>query len=127
MKPLIKYRGGKSKEIPNIKKQIPQFNGRYIEPFFGGGALYFYLEPQNAIINDINSKLIMFYDGVKTDFSNLRKELDAIEKIYEENRHDFDELKKLHPKKHVEDKNEYLYYQIRNMYNGLSEKNILML
>lgn len=33
MKPLIKYRGGKSKEIPNIEKQIPQFNGRYIEPF----------------------------------------------------------------------------------------------
>lgn len=94
MKPLIKYRGGKSKEIPNIEKQIPQFNGRYIEPFFGGGALYFYLEPQNAIINDINSKLIVFYDGVKTDFLNLRKELDAIEKIYEENRHDFDELKK---------------------------------
>ena len=38
MKPLIKYRGGKSKEIPNIEKQIPQFTGRYIEPFFGGGG-----------------------------------------------------------------------------------------
>ena len=58
MKPLIKYRGAKSKEIPNIEKQIPQFTGRYIEPFFGGGALYFHLEPQKAIINDINSKLL---------------------------------------------------------------------
>lgn len=122
MKPLIKYRGGKSKEIPNIEKQIPQFTGRYIEPFFGGGALYFHLEPQKAIINDINSKLIGFYNGVKSDYSNLRRELDEVEKIYEENRHDFDELKKLHPTEHVEDKNEYFYYQIRDMYNGLSEK-----
>lgn len=54
MKPLIKYRGGKSKEIPLIVSQIPRFRGRYIEPFFGGGALYFHLEPHRAIINDIN-------------------------------------------------------------------------
>lgn len=53
MKPLIKYRGGKSKEIPHIVTQIPRFSGRYIEPFFGGGALYFHLEPHRAIINDI--------------------------------------------------------------------------
>ena len=44
MKPMIKYRGGKSKEIPNIMWHIPRFTGRYIEPFFGGGALFFYLE-----------------------------------------------------------------------------------
>ena len=39
MKPLIKYRGGKTKEIPYIIKHIPKFNGRYIEPFFGGGIM----------------------------------------------------------------------------------------
>lgn len=122
MKPLIKYRGGKSKEIPYIQKHIPRFSGRYIEPFLGGGALYFYLEPKNAIINDINEKLIGFYDGVKNDYSRLRSELDEVEKIYEENRRDFDELKKLHPTERVEDKNEEFYYSIRNMYNGLEEK-----
>jgi DNA adenine methylase len=58
MKPLVKYRGGKSTEIPNIEKHIPGYKGRYIEPFFGGGALYFHLEPKHAIINDINYKLI---------------------------------------------------------------------
>jgi DNA adenine methylase len=65
MKPLIKYRGGKSKEIPQLIKHIPKYSGRYIEPFFGGGALYFYLEPKKAIINDINSKLMAFYLGVR--------------------------------------------------------------
>lgn len=93
MKPLIKYRGGKSKEISNIQKHIPLFSGRYIEPFFGGGALYFYLEPQNAIINDINEKLISFYKGVQSDYQNLRIELDNVEKQYEENRAAFEVLK----------------------------------
>ena len=46
MKPMIKYRGGKSKEIPHIMWHVPIFTGRYIEPFFGGGALFFYLEPR---------------------------------------------------------------------------------
>lgn len=80
MKPLVKYRGGKSKEISNLIKQIPQFSGRYIEPFFGGGALFFHLEPKRAIINDINSKLMTFYLGVKDNFENLKTELSEIEK-----------------------------------------------
>lgn len=86
MKPMLKYRGGKSKEIPNIMWHIPRFTGRYVEPFFGGGALYFYLEPREAIVNDINQQLINFYQGVRNDFKRLRKELDEIEALYEINR-----------------------------------------
>jgi DNA adenine methylase len=122
MKPLIKYRGGKSNEISNIEKHIPMYKGRYIEPFFGGGALYFHLEPKRAIINDINSKLMTFYSGIKNDYSNLRKELDEIEKIYEVNRKHFDTLKQQMPNKRVEDKNEELYYQLRDMFNDISKK-----
>jgi len=122
MKPLVKYRGGKSKEIPQIEKHIPDFNGRYIEPFFGGGALFFYLEPKKAIINDINSKLMAFYNGVKSDFNNLRRELSEIEKTYKTNRKKFESLKSQTPSERVEDDNEILYYQIRDMFNDLAEK-----
>jgi len=122
MKPLVKYRGGKSNEIPNIAQHIPNYKGRYIEPFFGGGALYFYLEPKRAIINDINSKLMAFYSGVRDGYSNLRKELDEIEKIYTANRRQFDALKRKTPNERVEDKNEELYYQLRDMFNDISEK-----
>jgi len=122
MKPMIKYRGGKSKEIPNIMLHIPRFAGRYIEPFFGGGALFFHLEPRKAIINDINAKLVNFYRGVRDDYPLLRKDLDELEAIYTRNRADFDALKSLHPNERVDDKNEHLYYRIRDMYNGLSEK-----
>lgn len=122
MKPLIKYRGGKSKEIPHIIKHIPEFKGRYIEPFFGGGALFFYLEPKNAIINDINTKLISFYKGIKNDFELVQNELTQIEKIYTLNRKNFEELKRKTPNLRVEDANELLYYQIRDMFNDLVEK-----
>lgn len=122
MKPMIKYRGGKSKEIPNIMWHIPRFRGRYIEPFFGGGALFFFLEPRTAIINDINSKLIAFYRGVRDDYDHLREELDELETLYTSNRKEFEELKKLHPTERVEDKNEELYYTLRSMFNDLTEK-----
>jgi DNA adenine methylase len=122
MKPLVKYRGGKSKEIPYLLEHIPHYKGRYIEPFFGGGALFFHLEPESAIINDINAKLIAFYHGVKTDFDRLKKELAEIETVYTKNRKAFEELKRKTPDKRVEDKNELLYYQIRDMFNDLAEK-----
>lgn len=122
MKPLVKYRGGKSKEIPHLIKHIPQFSGRYIEPFFGGGALFFHLEPKKAVINDINLKLISFYLGVRDDFELLKTELSEIEKLYTINRRKFEELKSKTPNERVDDENEPLYYQIRNMFNDLSEK-----
>lgn len=122
MKPLIKYRGGKSKEIPYLKKHIPQFSGRYIEPFFGGGALYFYLEPKKAIINDINSKLMAFYSGVKSNFELLQKELYEIGKLYHINRKKYEQLKSRTPELRVDDNNEVLYYQIRDMFNDLMDK-----
>jgi len=122
MKPLVKYRGGKSNEISSIEKHILRYKGRYIEPFFGGGALYFHLEPKRAIINDINSKLMAFYSGVKNNYSNLHRELAEIEKIYEINRRQFDVLKRQTPDERIEDKNEELYYQLRDMFNDLNEK-----
>ncbi len=122
MKPMIKYRGGKSKEIPNIMWHIPRFTGRYIEPFLGGGALFFYLEPRQAIINDINSKLIDFYRGVRDNYINLRKELDELEALYANNRNDFDKLKEQFPNERVEDKNEELYYFLRDMFNERKAK-----
>jgi DNA adenine methylase len=60
METLIKWPGGKSGEIDKFKDIIPKFD-RYIEPFFGGGAVFFYLKPKKAVINDISTNLIDFY------------------------------------------------------------------
>jgi DNA adenine methylase len=122
MKPLIKYRGGKSKEIKYIEKHIPKFKGRYIEPFIGGGALFFHLEPKKAIINDINLKLMAFYEGVRDNYEVLKMELEEVEKQYTLNQRLYKELKFKNPKERVEDKNEELFYQIRDMFNDLTTK-----
>lgn len=119
MKPIIKYRGGKSKEIRHIIPYVPEYNGRYIEPFFGGGSMFFYLEPQCGIINDINTKLINFYLGVRDDYPHLHEELVSLEYIYSQNRLDYEKRKADNPDVKVPDENESLYYSIRDMYNGL--------
>lgn len=74
MKPLIKWPGGKSGEYKYIKHLIPEFN-RFIEPFFGGGAIYFKLEPKKAIINDINLDLVNFYKCTKNQSKPFLKQL----------------------------------------------------
>ena len=66
MKPLIKWPGGKSREYKNIKDIIPADIDKYIEPFFGGGGIYFNLEPKKSIINDINENLMLLYSLLKT-------------------------------------------------------------
>jgi DNA adenine methylase len=58
--PLIKWSGGKSDEIATIMKFMPTFT-TYVDPFVGGGALYFHLNPAKALINDIHPELITLY------------------------------------------------------------------
>ena len=64
MQTLIKWPGGKSSEYEVIKKFVPKYT-RYIEPFFGGGAVFFNMLPQPAIINDISANLMQFYHYIK--------------------------------------------------------------
>lgn len=125
MKPILKYRGGKSKEVPILQPYLPEYSGRYIEPFFGGGAMFFHLQPKTAIINDINQRLMTFYMAVKNDYSTLKEELLSLEEIYTANRLEFEANKKNHCDERIEDKNESLYYSLRDMYNGLVEPKYL--
>lgn len=61
IKPIIKWTGGKYREYSLFKERIPAFN-RYIEPFFGGGGVFFALQPKTpVIINDKSEDLIRFY------------------------------------------------------------------
>jgi DNA adenine methylase len=63
-KPIIKWAGGKTQMLNLILPKIPVSYGKYIEPFFGGGALFFALQPENAIISDSNPELINMYQQV---------------------------------------------------------------
>lgn len=121
MNPMLKYRGGKSKEIKHFVQNMPQTYNRYIEPFFGGGALFFYLQSDKAIINDVNTKLYSFYQEMKEDYPKARIQLEELQAIYEENQREYEALKQVCPNKRIENKNEALYYKIREAFNHKSD------
>ncbi|ELZ74749.1 DNA adenine methylase [Haloferax larsenii JCM 13917] len=64
-KPILKWAGGKRQLLDELKNRFPRSYTHFHEPCFGGGALFFDLEPENGTINDTNSRLINFYKQVR--------------------------------------------------------------
>ena len=75
--PFLKWVGGKRQIMPSIVRLLPKNIGsyNYVEPFIGGGAVLFNLQPKNAIINDLNSELINVYIVIKNNLDELIKDL----------------------------------------------------
>lgn len=69
--PFLKWVGGKSQLLSELTKYVPLKFNSYIEPFVGGGALFFHLSPEVAIINDSNEELINAYRVVRDDVEEL--------------------------------------------------------
>jgi DNA adenine methylase len=91
LKPIVKWSGGKSDEISKFIQHIPKEYDTYLEPFIGGGAVYFHLNPNKAVITDVHKELIDFYTAIKN-----KKALDIYNFMSE------------HPN------NEETYYEVRN-------------
>lgn len=66
-KPIMKWAGGKTQLLSTLLPTIPKYSGKYLEPFFGGGALFFAHEPDEAVISDSNDELINLYSQVATN------------------------------------------------------------
>lgn len=79
LSPLIKYPGGKEKELNYILPALPQNINRYYEPFVGGGAVYFSIEANEYFINDKSSELICLYNMVKNQNEEFFEKIEAIE------------------------------------------------
>ncbi|MCB9148097.1 MAG: DNA adenine methylase [Caldilineaceae bacterium] len=100
--PFVKWVGGKRQLLTEIEQYLPRQFTTYYEPFVGGGALLFHLQPGKAVINDNNDELINLYLVIKNDPDELIQDL----------------------KNHVND--EDYYYEIRGLdrdkciYNKLS-------
>lgn len=73
--PFFKWVGGKRQLIPAIIKILPSNYTVYYEPFVGGGALLFHLQPKKAIINDSNQELINTYLIIKNNLDELIDDL----------------------------------------------------
>ncbi len=90
--PIMKWAGGKTQLLPQIDENLPKeiFSGgikRYIEPFIGGGALFFYIakkfrDIEEFILTDANRELILLYKVVKKDVEALIQAIKSIEEEY---------------------------------------------
>lgn len=78
-KPFVKWVGGKRQLIPRITELLPNEYNVYYEPFLGGGALYFHLQPRVSYISDINAELINAYQTIKSRVHVLIDELKKYE------------------------------------------------
>lgn len=85
--PILKWVGGKRQLLPEIRKYVPKKISTYLEPFVGGGAVLFDIQPQKAVINDVNSELINLYqvvkDNVEALINDLGKHKNEAEYFYE--------------------------------------------
>jgi len=95
-RPLLKWAGGKTQIIPNLIEAMPKSFNNYIEPFIGGGALFFHLSPNSAVIADSNPELINLYQQVAKDYKHVFKLLEKMPNIeeffYEERSKKFEDL-----------------------------------
>lgn len=75
IKPILKWVGGKRQLLSEIVPLIPKNINTYVEPFVGGGAVLFDIQPNKAIINDSNSELINVYKTIMNNPDELIEEL----------------------------------------------------
>ncbi|MEO0509696.1 MAG: Dam family site-specific DNA-(adenine-N6)-methyltransferase [Verrucomicrobiota bacterium] len=92
MKPFLKWAGGKRWLMSNHRELIPEFSGRFIEPFVGSGAVFFTVLPSKGILGDYNQELINTYLALKNNPTLVRKHLKA----------------------HAEKHSDSYYYQVRS-------------
>ncbi|MCX5983460.1 MAG: DNA adenine methylase [Nostocales cyanobacterium LacPavin_0920_SED1_MAG_38_18] len=95
-RPFLKWAGGKTRLISQYKDYFPQHYQTYYEPFLGGGAVFFHLQPSHAVLTDINADLVITYRCVRDNLEELITLLQA------------------HQQRH----NSEYYYDLRNYHNG---------
>lgn len=84
--PFVKWAGGKTQLLEKIVSLMPENFNSYFEPFVGGGALFFRIQPKKAFINDANSELISAYECFKKPetFNQLINKLNQYQELHSE-------------------------------------------
>jgi DNA adenine methylase len=129
VRPFLKWAGGKRQLLPEIVKYVPKRISKhtYYEPFIGGGALLFQLQPPKAVINDSNKELINCYKVIKDSLDELMEELSKdkysnSETSYYEMR-DLDRSTKKYASLSEVEKAARIIYLNKTCYNGLFRVN----
>lgn len=126
VEPVVKWAGGKRQLLSQLKKYIPKNISSYYEPFLGGGAVLFDIQPKKAVVNDINEELINLYTVIKDNCEELIEDL----KKHENNPDYYYNIRRLDRKSDVYAKlskiqrASRIHYLNKTCYNGLFRVNM---
>lgn len=121
MKPFIKWAGGKRWLVDDQSFTVPAFTGKYIEPFLGGGAVFFHLAPAQALLSDINSNLINVYLAIRDDWRLVQAELQRLQTLHSSSFY-YEERRRIRRSPHTRAA-QFLYLN-RTCWNGLYRENL---
>lgn len=122
--PIVKWVGGKRQLMFELIKNMPKSYNRYFEPFIGGGALFFELQPENAYISDMNEELINLYTIVRDNVYELIEDLSKheVSKEYFLEIRNIDRTEKYAGLSKVERASRFIYLN-RTCFNGMYRVN----
>jgi len=123
--PVVKWVGGKRQLLPSLQPLLPKKFASYCEPFLGGGAMLFNLQPMKSIVNDVNIDLIQMYEVIRDNVEELIAELETHpngEKHFYEVR-DWDRDRRKYETLSAIKKAARLIYLNKTCYNGLFRVN----
>lgn len=123
--PVVKWVGGKRQLLPQILPLIPKRMSAYCEPFLGGGAVLFALQPRRALVNDLNQDLITVYRVIKENADALIEHLSRHENTpeYFYRIRDLDRDREAYAALSDVEKASRLLYLNKTCYNGLFRVN----
>jgi DNA adenine methylase len=85
-KPLFIWAGGKNKMLKHYLPIMPKQVDTYVEPFFGGGAMFCHIvenyQPKKLVINDVNADIVRIYNSIKNDLPEFLVKLDSYCNVY---------------------------------------------
>lgn len=122
--PIVKWVGGKRQLMFELLKNMPKSYNRYFEPFIGGGALFFELQPDNAYISDMNEELINLYQVVRDNVDGLLIDLKKhdISKEYFMDIRNIDRSKEYQKWSDIQKASRFIYLN-RTCFNGMYRVN----
>lgn len=122
--PIVKWVGGKRQLMFELLKNMPKSYNRYFEPFIGGGALFFELQPEQAYISDMNEELINLYSVVRDNVYELIDDLSKheVSKEYFLEIRNIDRTEKYAELSDVERASRFIYLN-RTCFNGMYRVN----
>ena len=123
--PVVKWVGGKRQLLDEIAPRLPKRITTYCEPFLGGGAVLFSLQPRNAIVNDLNADLMLVYEVIRDDVEFLIAALEQHENTaeYFYNIRDLDRDKDAYREMSAIERASRIIYLNKTCYNGLFRVN----